>query len=447
MTVKLKTALHLAAYSGHADIVRALLNRGANLNLRSYKGETPIHLATRNSKPQIVEFLLQFGARRDVVDNENKTPPNIVEKATSPNAKECLRILQTFAMAGYQQWQPSADTSPSAIADDASGVDFNDTASSRRESTVSSPTSEQRPFAPLAAPSSYPIQGLQAEFSFSGQYQSSRNLDTSDLHSTHRGSVPTQVSQGVSIHPTSPWDPPAQHPSLNRVQSEPTYGPPRFTYDANATTQHYHSQQHLRGDVPPPPYNQVADQRTYQTPANVPEKTLSAATPSAAPQQGMWQPSTSHQTSTGTSAAIIQGQNLPSRPAPGYPSTCQEPTSTSVVQMINSMSLKSNPPPIIAPLAGGQAATHPAASTASYRYQPECPTAQDPSPSVPAIHTPLLSMSPPLHPATASAATPFQPPIQDLHTAQLQQNPQHQFAKYRSQTAPDAQAPHQHQYA
>jgi hypothetical protein len=105
------------------------------------------------------------------------------------------------------------------------------------------------------------------------------------LHLTQGGSVPTQVSQGVSIHPTSPWDPQAQHPSLNRVQSEPTNGPSRFTYDANATTQHYNSQQHFQGDELPPPYNQVANQNIYQVHANFPEKPLSAATPSAMFQQ------------------------------------------------------------------------------------------------------------------------------------------------------------------
>jgi ankyrin repeat protein len=446
MTVKLKTALHLAAYSGYVDIVRALLNRGANLNLRSYKGETPLHLATRNSKPQVVELLLQFGARRDIVDNENKMPLNIVEKATSPNAKECLRILQTFGMAGYQQWQPPADNSPAKIADDASEVDFNDTASSRRESMVSSPVSEQRPFAPLAAPSSYPIQGLQAEFSFSGHYKSSRNPDLSTLHPTHRGSVPTQVNQGVPFQATSPWDPPARHPSLNRVRSEPTYRPPRFIYDANATIQEHHSQQYLQGNAPPPPYNQVADQRTYQTSADFPEKTPSAVTPSMAPQQGIWQPSTPDQVPMSTPAAIIQGQNLSSRPAPGYPSTCQEPTATSVVQMINSMSLKSDPPPITTPGVGGQPAIHHTASTMPYHHQPNYSAAQVPSSSSSAIHTPLLSISPPRHPATAPAVTPFQPPLQHSHTAQLQQNPQHQFAQHRSQTAPNAQVPLQNQH-
>jgi hypothetical protein len=83
-----------------------------------------------------VELLLQFGVRRDVIDNENKMPLHIVEKATPPDAKERLRILQTFGMAGYQAWQPPDDTS--SAADDAPEVDFNETASSRRESTVSS---------------------------------------------------------------------------------------------------------------------------------------------------------------------------------------------------------------------------------------------------------------------------------------------------------------------
>ena len=39
------TALHLSAQAGHADMVRLLLEHGADINARGYKGYTPLHFA------------------------------------------------------------------------------------------------------------------------------------------------------------------------------------------------------------------------------------------------------------------------------------------------------------------------------------------------------------------------------------------------------------------
>ncbi|KAF3004413.1 hypothetical protein E8E13_010284 [Curvularia kusanoi] len=444
MTIKQKTALHLAAYSGHADVVRTLLNRRANLNLRSYKGETPLHLATRNFKPQIVELLLSFGATRDVVDNEGKTPLNLVENATGPNAKECLRILQTFGMPGYQEWQPPAATSTTATADDASEVSLGDTAASRRDSAAWSPTPNQRPFAPMAAPGSYPIQGVQAEFSFSGQYQTSRTPGPYAPGSTRQEPMYSPTGQHVPIQATHQGFPPVQQPSLHRVQSEPTHSPPRFTYDPNATFQNYQPQQ---SDAPPP-YNQAAEQRTYQTPAYYQEKGPSFVAPNDM-SQNAWQRSTPVQTCNDASAATMPSQSFYSTPAPENSSECQQPTQTSVVQMINAMSLNSHPTPVIPSVSNVQPVTSQSTAFAMPSHvEANHSTARNPTFFVPTTQTPVTPMSPPPHSATAPAVLPFQPPpIQPTHIMQPQQNPQHHFAQHRSQTVPIAQAPHQYQQA
>ncbi|KAJ8115765.1 hypothetical protein OPT61_g2668 [Boeremia exigua] len=434
MTIKQKTALHLAAYSGHADVVRTLLNRRANLNLRSYKGETPLHLATRKSKPQIVELLLSFGATRDVVDNEGKTPLNIVENATGPKAKECLRILQTFGTPGYQEWQPPAATSTTTTADDVSEVSLDDTAASQRDSAAWSPTPNQRPFAPMAAPGSYPIQGVQAEFSFSGQYQTSRTPGPYAPESTRQEPMYSPMGQHVPIQV-----PPVQQPSLYRVQSEPTYSSPRFTYDANVTFQNYQPQ----SDVPPP-YNQSAEQRTYQTPAYHQEKGPSFAAPNDM-SQSAWQRSHPVQTGNDASAATMPSRSFYSTTAPGNSSGCQQPTQTSVVQMINAMSLNSHPTPVIPSVSN--VTSQSTASAMSSHIEANYSTAQNPTFFVPMIQTPVTPMSPLPHSATAPAVLPFQPPpIQPTHIMQPQQNPQHHFAQHRSQTVPLA-APHQYQQA
>jgi ankyrin repeat protein len=448
MTVKLKTALHLASYSGHADVVRALFDRGANLELRSHKGETPLQLATRSRKPQIVELLLSFGAKRDVVDNEGKTPLNLVEKSTSTGAKECLRILQTFGMAGYQQWQPSAENNTGATADDVSEISVDGTAPPRRDSTIWTPDLSQRSFAPLAAPASYPFQGFQAEFTLSGQYQASRNPYMDPRHPTDQRPLAPQMNQGVSVQVANQWSSSLQQPNLNRVQSEPIYDSSRSTYDAKATTQDYQSRQYQR-DEAPPPYNQFGAENGVQTAANFPEKLPSGGTPNNTFQQGAWQHSAPTQASEGTPAIPLQTQGLYSTPTTEYTSTYQQPARASVVQMINAMSLNTSSLPTTPSTAYSQPfAQPPPIATASHNPQTGYPGAQSPTPSLPVLQTPIPPTSPPLHPATAPATTPFHPPppAQLQHPPPFQPSPQQQFAQHRSQTVPIVHAPHQYQH-
>ncbi|MGY5877206.1 MAG: ankyrin repeat domain-containing protein [Candidatus Thorarchaeota archaeon] len=52
------TALHLAASKGHIEIVRFLLEQGANLLIENGVDMTPVHLAARDGHPEIIKVLL-----------------------------------------------------------------------------------------------------------------------------------------------------------------------------------------------------------------------------------------------------------------------------------------------------------------------------------------------------------------------------------------------------
>lgn len=54
-----RTALHWAARNGFIEIVRFLVDNGANINLRDNKGKTPLILATQYNHNTIVDFLLE----------------------------------------------------------------------------------------------------------------------------------------------------------------------------------------------------------------------------------------------------------------------------------------------------------------------------------------------------------------------------------------------------
>ncbi len=57
-----RTALMLAAASGHAGVVGILLERGARINDPSREGWTALLLAARGEHPSVVEHLLAAGA-------------------------------------------------------------------------------------------------------------------------------------------------------------------------------------------------------------------------------------------------------------------------------------------------------------------------------------------------------------------------------------------------
>lgn len=52
-----------ASVSGHAEVVRALAERGADVNLTDSAGESPLQLAKKRGYSGIVEILCAHGAK------------------------------------------------------------------------------------------------------------------------------------------------------------------------------------------------------------------------------------------------------------------------------------------------------------------------------------------------------------------------------------------------
>jgi ankyrin repeat protein len=66
--------LHLASQEGHLEVVRLLLTRGANLNVKTEDWHTPLFLASNNGRLEVVQILLENGADLDGSDLLKKTP-------------------------------------------------------------------------------------------------------------------------------------------------------------------------------------------------------------------------------------------------------------------------------------------------------------------------------------------------------------------------------------
>lgn len=57
-----KTALHFAAYGGHAEVAAYLIAQGADVNAKDKDDAMPLHDAARGKHPAVVEVLLRHGA-------------------------------------------------------------------------------------------------------------------------------------------------------------------------------------------------------------------------------------------------------------------------------------------------------------------------------------------------------------------------------------------------
>jgi len=63
------TALHYAVRSGHLEIVRLLLENGANVNALEHEDWTPLYYAANNGHYRIAKLLLEHGADKSIKDN------------------------------------------------------------------------------------------------------------------------------------------------------------------------------------------------------------------------------------------------------------------------------------------------------------------------------------------------------------------------------------------
>ena len=67
------TALMWASYKGHSQIVKILLDEGADADNRNKSGMTALMYAARKGRFKVIKILLDHGADRSIEDNAQKT--------------------------------------------------------------------------------------------------------------------------------------------------------------------------------------------------------------------------------------------------------------------------------------------------------------------------------------------------------------------------------------
>jgi hypothetical protein len=69
-----KSALLAASYGRHLDVVEYLLNKGANINAQAFNGYTPLNDAASIGDFQVVKYLVDHGADPRIRDKKGLTP-------------------------------------------------------------------------------------------------------------------------------------------------------------------------------------------------------------------------------------------------------------------------------------------------------------------------------------------------------------------------------------
>eukprot|EP01114_Cavostelium_apophysatum_P003479 TRINITY_DN1338_c0_g1_i2.p1 TRINITY_DN1338_c0_g1~~TRINITY_DN1338_c0_g1_i2.p1 ORF type:complete len:277 (-),score=23.25 TRINITY_DN1338_c0_g1_i2:100-930(-) len=85
-----ETALHLAAGSGHVEMVELFLLKGVPVNVQSTALETPLHKASSFGQAAAVTLLLEAGADPHMRNQAGKTPVDVAKN------KDIKKIFETF---------------------------------------------------------------------------------------------------------------------------------------------------------------------------------------------------------------------------------------------------------------------------------------------------------------------------------------------------------------
>ena len=89
-----QTPLQDAIYYRHFRIAKLLINRGSPLDSKNVNGETALHIAAKHGYLDIVKALLAKGASINIVDGDGNLPYELIPKLMFENDKELLSILK-----------------------------------------------------------------------------------------------------------------------------------------------------------------------------------------------------------------------------------------------------------------------------------------------------------------------------------------------------------------
>ena len=92
-------ALHYAVFNGHADLAKYLIERGSNVNARSPNGSTPLMMAAREGREEIARTLLESGADTRAKNDWGDTPLALAMRYDHYRLGKMISSPEEFAIA------------------------------------------------------------------------------------------------------------------------------------------------------------------------------------------------------------------------------------------------------------------------------------------------------------------------------------------------------------
>ena len=83
-------SMHEAALNGQLEMVKDLLGKGLNVNLKDQDGRTPLMYASFNGYVEIIQLLIDNGAQVNVFDSYGRTPLMMASSGPYPEAVKIL---------------------------------------------------------------------------------------------------------------------------------------------------------------------------------------------------------------------------------------------------------------------------------------------------------------------------------------------------------------------
>lgn len=99
------------------DIIKLLLQYGADTSIKDKRGNTPLHITTQNESSEITKLLLKHGAKTDIKNGEGLTIQDIIEQSQDDEIKEIFnKYLQEKT--GFSKFLQAEEDKPTKSSKD-----------------------------------------------------------------------------------------------------------------------------------------------------------------------------------------------------------------------------------------------------------------------------------------------------------------------------------------